>query len=79
MKAIRIHKQENAYTLVYEDVPQPLPSAGEVLVNVYASSRVGCSFRWRNHRPRNRRRLTACVHSFLSSSQIAMNSRRLLR
>jgi NADPH:quinone reductase-like Zn-dependent oxidoreductase len=38
MKAIRIHKQNDVNTLVLEDVPQPQPAAGEVLVKVYATS-----------------------------------------
>jgi len=38
MKAIRMHKQDGAYALIYEDVPQPQPADGEVLVQVYATS-----------------------------------------
>jgi len=37
MKAIRIHERGNPEQLIYEDVPQPHPGPGEVLVRVYAS------------------------------------------
>jgi NADPH:quinone reductase-like Zn-dependent oxidoreductase len=38
MKAIRVHKQNDVNMLVLEDVPQPQPASGEVLVKVYATS-----------------------------------------
>ncbi len=37
MKAIRIHGRGGPDHLVYEDVPQPHPGPGEVLVRVYAT------------------------------------------
>ncbi len=46
MKAVRIHKQDGAYQLVYEDAPQPQISAGEVLVKVYASSVTPAELGW---------------------------------
>jgi NADPH:quinone reductase-like Zn-dependent oxidoreductase len=36
MKAIRMHVRGGPEKLVYEDIPKPVPSAGEVLVRVYA-------------------------------------------
>jgi hypothetical protein len=36
MKAIRMHGRGGPERLVYEDVPQPHPGQGEVLVRVYA-------------------------------------------
>ncbi len=38
MKAIRIHAYGGPEVLVYEDAPRPVPAAGEVLVNVYATA-----------------------------------------
>ena len=46
MKAIRIHRQDDTNTLVYEDVPQPQPAAGEVLVPVYATSVTPAELGW---------------------------------
>jgi NADPH:quinone reductase-like Zn-dependent oxidoreductase len=46
MKAIRIHKNTDACTLVYEEVPQPQPTSGEVLVKVYASSVTPAELGW---------------------------------
>src|SRR5438552_2549956 len=37
MKAIRIHTHGSPEVLVYEDAPRPIPSAGEVLIHVYAA------------------------------------------
>ncbi len=37
MKAIRMHGRGGPERLVYEDVPQPHPGPGEVLVRVYAA------------------------------------------
>ncbi|MEO6638511.1 MAG: NADP-dependent oxidoreductase [Ginsengibacter sp.] len=37
MKAIRIHQFGGPEVLKYEDVPQPVPAADEVLIKVYAS------------------------------------------
>lgn len=38
MKAVRMHAYGGPEVLAYEDVPQPVPAAGEVLLKVYASS-----------------------------------------
>jgi NADPH:quinone reductase-like Zn-dependent oxidoreductase len=46
MKAIRIHRQDGSYKLVYEDVPQPQPADGEVLVQVYATSVTPAELGW---------------------------------
>ena len=46
MKAIRIHKQADSYVLVYEDVPQPQPAYGEVLVRIYASGVTPSELDW---------------------------------
>jgi len=46
LKAIRIHKQDSTYALVYEDVPQPQPDDGEVLVQVYATSVTPAELGW---------------------------------
>ena len=37
MKAVRIHRFGGPEVLCYEDVPRPIPAAGEVLVRVYAA------------------------------------------
>src|SRR2546429_2579699 len=37
MKAIRVHTQGGPEALRYEDVPQPAPGAGQVLVKVEAA------------------------------------------
>src|SRR5262245_40137001 len=44
MKAIRIHGENGL--LVYEDVPQPQPIEGEVLVRVYASGVTKAEIGW---------------------------------
>src|SRR5256885_10382692 len=41
MKAIRIHELGGPETLIYEDVPEPIPGPGEALVQVHA---VGVNF-----------------------------------
>jgi NADPH:quinone reductase-like Zn-dependent oxidoreductase len=46
MKAIRIHARGGPDHLVYEDVPQPHPGSGEVLVRVYASAVIANELRW---------------------------------
>ncbi len=46
MKAIRIHRQDGAHALVYEDVPQPQPADEEVLVQVYATSVTPAELGW---------------------------------
>lgn len=46
MKAIRIHQQDGANVLVYEDVPQPQPGDGEVLVRVYATGVTPAELGW---------------------------------
>jgi NADPH:quinone reductase-like Zn-dependent oxidoreductase len=38
MKAVRMHAYGGPEVLVYEDVPQPAPAAGEVLLKVYATA-----------------------------------------
>lgn len=38
MKAVRMHAYGGPEVLAYEDVPQPVPAAGEVLLKVYATS-----------------------------------------
>ena len=38
MKAIRIHEEGGPEVLRYEDVPEPSPAAGEVLVRLRAAS-----------------------------------------
>ncbi len=37
MKAVRVHRFGDLDTLVYEDVPRPIPDAGQVLVRVKAA------------------------------------------
>jgi NADPH:quinone reductase-like Zn-dependent oxidoreductase len=46
MKAIRIHGRGGPDHLVYEDVPQPHPGAGEVLVRVSATGVFVNELRW---------------------------------
>jgi NADPH:quinone reductase-like Zn-dependent oxidoreductase len=46
MKAIRIHGRGGPDNLVYEDVPQPHPGPGEVLVRVYATGVIVNELRW---------------------------------
>jgi NADPH:quinone reductase-like Zn-dependent oxidoreductase len=46
MKAIRIHGRGGPERLVYEDVPQPHPGQGEVLVHVYATGVIANELKW---------------------------------
>ncbi|GCE23775.1 NADP-dependent oxidoreductase [Dictyobacter kobayashii] len=46
MKAIRIHGHSDPAELVYEDVPQPQPGPGEVLVRVYAAGVIAPELTW---------------------------------
>jgi NADPH:quinone reductase-like Zn-dependent oxidoreductase len=46
MKAIRIHGRGGPERLVYEDVPQPHPGQGEVLVRVCATGVIATELRW---------------------------------
>src|SRR2546427_9554870 len=46
MKAIRIHGRGGPERLIYEDVPQPHPGQGEVLVRVYATGVIVNELRW---------------------------------
>src|SRR6266536_841392 len=46
MKAIRIHGRGGPEHLVYEDVPQPHPDPGEVLVRVYATGVIATELQW---------------------------------
>ena len=46
MKAIRIHGRGGPERLVYEDVPQPHPGQGEVVVRVYATGVIANELRW---------------------------------
>ena len=46
MKAIRIHDRGGPERLVYEDVPQPHPGQGEVLVRVYATGVIANELGW---------------------------------
>jgi NADPH:quinone reductase-like Zn-dependent oxidoreductase len=46
MKAIRIHGRGGPDHLVYEDVPQPHPGSGEVLVRVSATGVIVNKLRW---------------------------------
>jgi NADPH:quinone reductase-like Zn-dependent oxidoreductase len=46
MKAIRIHGRGGPEHLVYEDIPQPHPSSGEVLVRVSATGIIVNELRW---------------------------------
>jgi NADPH:quinone reductase-like Zn-dependent oxidoreductase len=46
MKAIRIHGRGGPDHLFYDDVPQPSPGAGEVLVRVYAAGVIANELKW---------------------------------
>ncbi len=46
MKAIRIHGRGGPDHLVYEDVPQPHPGPGEVLVRVHAAAVIATELAW---------------------------------
>ncbi len=46
MKAVRMHGRGGPERLVYEDVPQPHPGQGEVLVRVYATGVIANELRW---------------------------------
>ena len=46
MKAIRLHGRGGPDHLVYEDVPQPHPGPGEVLVRVYAAGVIANELKW---------------------------------
>jgi NADPH:quinone reductase-like Zn-dependent oxidoreductase len=46
MKAIRIHGRGGPDHLAYEDVPQPHPGPGEMLVRVYATGVIVNELRW---------------------------------
>ena len=46
MKAIRIHGRGGPEYLVYEDVSQPHPGPGEVLVRVYATGVIATELKW---------------------------------
>ena len=46
MKAIRMHGRGGPERLVYEDVPQPHPGQGEVLVRVYAAGVIATELKW---------------------------------
>jgi NADPH:quinone reductase-like Zn-dependent oxidoreductase len=46
MKAIRLHGRGGPDHLVYEDVPQPHPGPGEVLVRVFATGVLVNELRW---------------------------------
>ncbi len=46
MKAIRIHGRGGPDHLIYEDVPQPQPGPGEVLVRVYATGVIAPELTW---------------------------------
>src|SRR5256714_5857553 len=46
MKAVRLHGQGGPDHLVYEDVPQPHPGPGEVLVRVYATGIIANELKW---------------------------------
>src|SRR4029077_12376555 len=46
MKTIRIHGRGGPERLVYEDVPQPHPGQGEVLVGVYATGVIATELEW---------------------------------
>src|SRR5258708_26660117 len=46
MKAIRLHNQAGLSELVYEDVQQPQPAQGEVLVRVYATGVTPAELGW---------------------------------
>ena len=46
MKAIRMHERGGPENLVYEDVPNPVPSRDEGLVRVYACSVTPTELSW---------------------------------
>ncbi|MBA2679251.1 MAG: NADP-dependent oxidoreductase [Ktedonobacteraceae bacterium] len=46
MKAIRVYNRGRTGSLTYEDVPQPHPGSGEVLVRVYATGVIANELRW---------------------------------
>src|SRR6266576_4937863 len=46
MKAIRIHGRGGPDHLVYEDVPQPHPGPGEVLVRIHATGVIATELQW---------------------------------
>ncbi|GHO86376.1 NADP-dependent oxidoreductase [Dictyobacter formicarum] len=46
MKAVRIHGRGGPEHLVYEDIPQPQPGPGEVLVRVYAAGVIAPELTW---------------------------------
>jgi NADPH:quinone reductase-like Zn-dependent oxidoreductase len=46
MKALRVHHQGDPSSLVIEEVPQPQPSAGELLVRVYAAGVTPSELGW---------------------------------
>src|SRR5213082_291330 len=46
MKAIRIHGRGGPDHLVYEDVPQPHPGPGEVLVRIHATGVIATELEW---------------------------------
>jgi NADPH:quinone reductase-like Zn-dependent oxidoreductase len=46
MKAIRLHGRDDPEQLIYEDVPQPHPGQGEVLVHVYAAGVIANELKW---------------------------------
>lgn len=46
MKAIRMHVRGGPERLVYEEVPKPVPSAGEALVRVYACGVTPAELSW---------------------------------
>src|ERR1051325_11670731 len=46
MKAVRIHAPQGPEAFVYEDAPQPLPQAEEVLVRVYATAVTPTELLW---------------------------------
>ncbi len=46
MKAIRMHVRGGPEQIVYEDIPKPIPSAGEALVRVHASGITPTELSW---------------------------------
>ncbi len=46
MKAVRLHNSDGLSGLVYEDVPQPQPAKGQVLVRVYATGVTPAELGW---------------------------------
>jgi NADPH:quinone reductase-like Zn-dependent oxidoreductase len=46
MKAIRMHVRGGPESLVYEEIPKPVPSAGEALVRVYACGVTPTELSW---------------------------------